>query len=129
MANVLFYFNYTAVPCYFGAKQVLLDDQWKEVINNPSNFFLGFTVDFLTNLVFNVGFIWTDIIMLILATPTNTVSPYPFYMSFYVGDLLFRFWFKAEVDENCWYPWNSCKTAAELDREAQAIIDAQQDAL
>jgi hypothetical protein len=26
MSATLFYFNYTAVPCYFGAKAVLLDD-------------------------------------------------------------------------------------------------------
>ena len=51
--------------------------------------------------------------MLSLATPTNTVSSYPFYMSFYLGDLTFRFWFKAETDENCWYPWNDCMTTAE----------------
>ena len=34
MANVLFYFNYTAVPCYFGAKEVLLNEQWAQVISD-----------------------------------------------------------------------------------------------
>ena len=28
IANVLFYVNYTSVPCYFGAKEVLLNEQW-----------------------------------------------------------------------------------------------------
>lgn len=124
MSNVLFYVNYTAVPCYFGAKDVLLNDQWVRVLADTDNLIYGFARDFTINLIFNVGFIWTDIVMLTLATPRNTVSPYPFYMSFYVGDLIFRFFFKAEVDDNCWYPWNVCETAAEIDRIRQAEIDA-----
>lgn len=124
MAATLYYFNYTAVPCYFGAKAVLLDEQWKQVIEDTDGFILSFLNDFFINIIFNIGFIWTDIIMLTLGNPTNTVSAFPFYMSFYVGDLLFRFFFKAEVDDNCWYPWNKCETAAEIDRANQAIIDA-----
>ena len=55
--------------------------------------------------------------MLILATPSNTISPYPYYMAFYVGDLLFRFLFTNEEKENCWYAWNDCMTMTE--REAR----------
>ena len=124
MANVLFYVNYTSVPCYFGAKETLLKEQWSDLLENPDTFLLQFAIDFSVNMVFNIGFIWTDIIMLSLATPSNTQSSYPFYMSFYVGDLIFRFWFKAEVDENCWYPWNLCQTAAEIDLANQALIDS-----
>lgn len=51
--------------------------------------------------------------MLLLATPSNTVSPYPYYMAFYAGDLFFRFIFTNEETENCWYPWNECMTTAE----------------
>lgn len=124
MANVLFYVNYTSVPCYFGAKETLFKEQWSDLLENPDTFLLQFAIDFSVNMVFNIGFIWTDIIMLSLATPSNTQSSYPFYMSFYVGDLIFRFWFKAEVDENCWYPWNLCQTAAEIDLANQALIDS-----
>ena len=45
--------------------------------------------------------------MLSLATPTNTVEDYMYFISFYWGDFLFRFIFKSTQDGNLWYPWNS----------------------
>jgi hypothetical protein len=69
--------------------------------------------DILINIMFNIGYIWQDIVMLSVGTPCNTVSSYAFYMSFYLGDLIFRFVFASEKEVNCWFPWNNCLTAAE----------------
>lgn len=40
MSNVLFYVNYTSVPCYFGAKETLLKEQWSDLLSNPDTFLL-----------------------------------------------------------------------------------------
>jgi hypothetical protein len=79
---------------------------------------------FLRNAMFNAGFIWTDIVMLLVGSfnkgnPRIGDTNWFYYMSFYVGDLLFRFFFVADqADEgNCWYPWVVCATemAQEVD--------------
>lgn len=100
----MLFINSTFVNCYRGTKELLLGDTLPNLVLQG---------DILVNLIFNIGYIWTDIVMLAIGTPTNTVSSYPFYVSFYVGDLLFRFVFSSEKKTNCWYPWLNCLTAAE----------------
>lgn len=43
--------------------------------------------------------------MLALAKPSNTNDDYYYFVSFYAGDLIFRFFVASNTDENCWYPW------------------------
>lgn len=107
MAKYLYYINFTVVPCYRGTKEILFNKTLENLF--------GPELNIIDNVFFGAGFMWTDIVMLTLATPTNTVSSYPFYLSFYVGDFLFRFIFKSELDTNCWFPWEDCRTAAEED--------------
>jgi hypothetical protein len=64
--------------------------------------------DLVKNFAYNVGFIYTDIMMLNLAVPGETATDYMYYVAFYVGDLFFRFLFREASDDNCWYPWNIC---------------------
>ena len=116
IAKIMYYVNGTAVPCWRGSITLLFN-------NTISNQFTDYTY-WLYVWVFNVGYIWTDISMLSVATPSNTESTYPFFVAFYLGDLLFRLIFKSELDVNCWYPWNNCLTAAELDLQRQKEIEA-----
>jgi len=66
--------------------------------------------------MFNAGFIYTDLLMLLVGY-TNKYTPsgdenYYYYMSFYTGDLIFRFIFMADTADvgNCWYEWVECET-------------------
>jgi hypothetical protein len=43
--------------------------------------------------------------MLTLAKPSNTNEDYFYFVAFYTGDLVFRFFVTAETDENYWYAW------------------------
>lgn len=106
MSRVLLFINSTFVNCWRGTKELFLGSYIPDLVLKMS---------IVDNLAFNLGFIWTDIVMLTLATPSNTVSTYPYFMAFYVGDLLFRLLITIEETENCWYPWNNCKTATELE--------------
>jgi hypothetical protein len=49
--------------------------------------------NFLTNILFNAGYIWSDIVMLIVGDPNKTKNDYAYYLGFYVGDLVLRFFF------------------------------------
>jgi hypothetical protein len=99
--GALVYVNPITVYCYYGG----LDYFNLESLRNLYQDF-----DFLQNILFNAGFIWTDIIMLLVGKPGKTETDYAFYVAFYVGDLIFRFIFRsATADEgNCWYPWIEC---------------------
>lgn len=65
-------------------------------------------LDLLVNIVFNLGYMWTDIIMMVIGRPGETETDYAYYIAFYIGDFLFRFLFKETGNGNCWYPWNIC---------------------
>lgn len=91
--------NTTMFYCYYGGKETFTDDYFSKLFGEYS---------FVQNLLFNTGFMWTDIVMLLSATPTTTVEDYAYFVAFYVGDFIFRIIFKATSDGNCWYPWNAC---------------------
>ena len=107
MTGALYFVNATAINCYAGGLEIFTTP-------GEQNYFykliIGF--DFIYNIFFNFGYMWTDLVMILLGTPYNTSEPYPYYLSFYIGDFIFRFIFRAESDTNCWYPWNNCLTAA-----------------
>ena len=65
-------------------------------------------LDILNNITFNIGFMWTDLIMLATVTPGYTTADLLYYIFFYVGDFLFRFIFKKTANGYCWLPWNNC---------------------
>jgi hypothetical protein len=58
--NALSYVHPIAFSCYYGAQPLFTGSYW-------INLFTSFNI--LINLVSNVGFFWTDLIMLIIATP------------------------------------------------------------
>lgn len=64
-------------------------------------------LNLLVNISFNLGFMWTDVVMLVVGRPGETESDYGYYVMYYIGDFLFRFIFKESALGNCWYPWNA----------------------
>ena len=87
--------------CYFGLKPL---------VNGDSLVKLYSEFDIIYNLIFNFGFIWTDLIMLSLGKPGETESDYAYYMSFYGAELVMRFLFRQTASGYCWLPWNNCET-------------------
>lgn len=65
-------------------------------------------LDILNNISFNIGFMWTDLVMLMLVVPGETEADLLYYIFFYIGDFIFRFIFKQTADGYCWLPWNNC---------------------
>ena len=101
------YFNPINVNCYYGFRVFVEPDSLEDVYS---------TYNFFENAIYNLGFIYTDIIMLLVGyynkeNPTTDTNWY-YYMAYYVGDLIFRFVFMAETEDagNCWYPWIVCET-------------------
>ena len=92
LSNKLFYY------CYFGGKNQFTAEYFTNLIAQ---------LNILGNLYFNAGYIWTDIILLTVATPDTTEEDYMYFVSFYLGDLIFRFIFRQTMGGNLWYPWNS----------------------
>jgi len=84
LASNLFYF------CYFGGKETFTYDYLANLFSNEFNV--------LNNMYFNAGYIWTDFILLNVATPSTTEDDYMYFMSFYAGDFLFRFIFRATMN-------------------------------
>lgn len=97
--------NSTSYNLYFGTKTIIFDTN-----ANGRTYFeaLIYEYQFLYNWFFNAGFMWTDVIMMAVATPSTTEEDYVYFMSFYATDFLFRFLFRSESSGNCWYPWNAC---------------------
>ena len=65
-------------------------------------------------ILFNLGYMWTDFVMLALGRPGQTESDFAYYVAFYIGDFFFRFIFKQEGDGNCWYEWITCTSDVNL---------------
>lgn len=85
--------------CYYGIAEFL-------TVENLELLWLRF--DILKNIMFNIGYMYTDIVMLSIGVPGQTQSDYMYYLFFYIGDLTFRLFFRSESSPtNCWYPWNS----------------------
>jgi hypothetical protein len=68
----------------------------------------------IENFLFNIGYMWTDVIMLVVGRPGKTETDYAYYMGFYVGDLMFRWIFRQEGNGNCWYPWVVCDSITSI---------------
>jgi len=107
MTGAIYFINATSINCYQGGLEIF-------TTTGEENYFYKLIVefDFIYNILFNFGYMWTDMVMILLGTPYNTAEPYPYYLAFYLGDFMFRFIFRAESDVNCWYPWNNCLTSA-----------------
>lgn len=84
--------------CYWGTKQYL----GEKILT------LFTELDILNNIVYNLGYMWTDFVMLIVVQPGYTQSDLLYYIFFYIGDFIFRFIFKKTTDGYCWLPWNNC---------------------
>jgi hypothetical protein len=50
--------------------------------------------DIFANILFNAGFMYTDLTMMVIGIPGYTESDYLYYIMFYVGDFIFRFFFR-----------------------------------
>ena len=95
------YMHAVANHCFYGLTplvnletiQTLLDD-----------------LDIVYNLLFNFGFIWTDLVMLSIGRIGETEVDYFYYLFFYLADLVMRFLFRQTSDGYCWLPWNNCET-------------------
>jgi hypothetical protein len=60
------------------------------------------------NIMFNMGYLYTDLVMIVIGVPGQTEADYMYYLFFYMGDATFRFFFREQsIPHNCWYPWNS----------------------
>lgn len=93
-------YMYTVVLyCYFGAKTWIDDNTLIHLVTE---------LHIVENFFFNIGYMWTDIVMLIVGRPGETQTDYAYYVAFYVGDFIFRWLFKEQGDGNCWYPWVVC---------------------
>lgn len=101
------YFNPISVNCYYGFRVFVQPDELENVYSAYS---------FFENFVFNLGFIYTDLLMLTVGwfnkTKPTTDTNWYYYMAYYLGDFFFRFIFMAETESvgNCWYPWVVCET-------------------
>ena len=71
--------------CYYGQKETFTGTYFQTLFSNWN---------FVQNLLFNAGYMWTDVVMLLLATPATTEEDYAYFMAFYVGDFIFRIIFK-----------------------------------
>jgi hypothetical protein len=83
--NAMIYINPVTVSCYYGILEYLDE----EFINT---LFVEF--DLFNNILFNIGYMWTDIVMLLVGRPGETETDYGFYLAFYTGDFIFRFIFR-----------------------------------
>lgn len=117
--NAMIYINPITVSCYYGGLEYFNLEELKTLYTD---------FDIVQNIVFNIGFMWTDIIMLVVGRPGKTETDYGFYLAFYLGDFLFRFIFRqATADEgNCWYPWIEC--ASETTQALLEAAEAEEDA-
>ena len=84
--------------CYYGFRKFFnqenLENLWLEL-------------DVVKNILFNLGYMYTDITMIVIGVPGYTETDYMYYIMFYISDFLFRFLFRPDAAPlNCWYPWN-----------------------
>ena len=91
--------------CYYGFSSFISADFF-------SKLFSAEELNLPLNIAYNSGFIYTDIVMLMIGVPGETTVDWMYYVFFYVGDIIFRFFFREASSNNCWYPWNAC--SAEL---------------
>lgn len=99
--------------CYYGAKEFITGEGLVKLYTE---------YDIFSNILFNGGYMWTDIIMLLVGKNGETEVNYYYYVAFYVGDFIFRFIFRESYEGNCWYPWVIC------DSETTVYIDSAADA-
>lgn len=84
--------------CYYGAAQFLTLENLRKI---------WLELDVIKNIMFNIGIMYTDVVMIAIGVPGQTLADYMYYLFFYLGDLFFRFFFREEaIPLNCWYPWN-----------------------
>mmetsp|Transcript_16610 Transcript_16610/g.28294 ORF Transcript_16610/g.28294 Transcript_16610/m.28294 type:complete len:136 (-) Transcript_16610:109-516(-) len=106
------YYQVVTMHCYYGLKgEVSVDSLTK----------LYTELDVLANILFNFGFIWTDIVMLAIGKPGETEKDYGYYVMFYVFDFIFRFVFRQTSSGYCWLPWNGCEVFISDDLSALEI--------
>lgn len=97
--NTLGYVYDITYNCYYGLSKFLNRENLER---------LWYELDIIKNIMFNLGYIYTDIVMIAIGVPGQTQSDYMYYLFFYLGDLTFRFFFRDQsIPINCWYPWNS----------------------
>lgn len=101
------YVNSISAYCYYGSLEYFTIESMKRLYAE---------FDIVANIIFNAGYIWTDIVMLMVGKPGETETDYGFYVAFYTGDLIFRFIFRSASEDvgNCWYPWIECRTETTL---------------
>lgn len=75
----------TVFFCWFGTKYYITGERLLALFAE---------LDILNNVAYNIGFMWTDIVMLLVAVPGQTENDLLYYYAFYVGDFIFRFIFK-----------------------------------
>lgn len=96
--NLLGYTYETTYNCYYGMVTFF---------NTENLLKLWTELDIIKNFLFNLGYIYTDIVMLAIGVPGQTEADYMYYLFFYIGDYIFRFFFRDQsIPHNCWYPWN-----------------------
>jgi hypothetical protein len=67
------------------------DDAFNVFANNNGDSYTGETL--VTNILYNLGFQFTDVLDLIFIDPANT-EPFWYYVAFRVGDFFIRFLYK-----------------------------------
>jgi len=94
LGSVFYFYNVVGFTydvtynCYYGMTKFVnlgnLEKLWLEL-------------DILYNIAFNVGYIYTDLVMIIIGVPGQTEADYLYYLFFYIGDLTFRFFFREDA--------------------------------
>jgi len=88
--------------CYYGILLYFTDENIAALFGELS---------IVDNIIFNLGYMWTDVIMIVIGEEGHVVNGYWYYLMFYIGDFIFRFLFKEVTSGNCWYPWIDCSVS------------------
>ena len=84
--NMMSLFDDLGHTCYYGVETY---------VNTDYDTFIS-TDGVLTNVLYNAGFMFTDIIEIILNDAT-TVNDYDYFVGFRIGDFLIRFIYRATI--------------------------------
>ena len=90
--------KFLVISCYYGAKPYFNTAYFQALLGG----------DFLLNLLYNVGYLYIDVTMLVTGAFTPLESDLYYYMSFYGIDAVGRLLFRDGTTENCWFTWSGC---------------------
>ena len=91
--------KFLVLSCWFGANPYTKLQLYVDLIMN---------LDLLWNFLYNIGFLYVDITMLISGIFAPLESDIFYFMSFYSVDLIGRMLYRDGSTANCWFTWSGC---------------------